>query len=161
MVSIAPTQGPLGIPFRVEDVVITADAAVSKGQVCKLTLDTSNLVFDAATPAAAADAIFDAGTDGTSDLFHLFGVALEDIAINKKGSFRLKGVVEALGGDTTAAQKPLKVGADGELVVADADPAADGASNQRVIAISLETLADATLKKVLFDGLNGFGAIEP
>ena len=160
MVSIAPTQGPLGIPFRVEDVVITADAAVSKGQVCKLTLDTSNLVFDAATPAAAADSIFDGGGDGTSDLFHLFGVALEDIAINKKGSFRLKGV-EALGGDTIAAQLPLKVGADGELVAADADPAADGASNQRVIAISLEILANATLKKVLFDGLNGFGAIEP
>ena len=70
MVSLYPS---LLIQFLKEDAVLTADAGISAGQVCKLTLDATNLVFDVATPAAAAD------TELTAAGTFNFGVALEDI----------------------------------------------------------------------------------
>jgi len=155
MVNASPTQSPLGLQFAKEDVVLVADAAVTKGQVCKLTLDTSNLVFDAATPAAAADAELTA-----AGKFNFYGVALEDIAITKKGSFRLKGKVEALGGDTSIALTALTCDAAGALHAAPVDPGADTNSSFRTFAVALETLSDGGLHNVIFDGLGGFGFVE-
>ena len=164
MVSVAPTAGPVGIQFSNEDAVLTADAAISRGQVCKLTLQTDSalpghLLFDGATPSVATDGDFDAD-DGvaTGDNIFCFAVALEDISSGNTGKFRVKGIVDVLGGDTSVAELPLKAGADGELVLADADGNDNPTKTQRVIAISLETMADATIKKALFDGINGFGS---
>jgi len=155
MVSIAPTQSPLGLQFLKEDAVLTADAAISKGQVCKLTLDATNLVFDAATPAAAAD------TELTAPgAFNFFGVALEDIVSGAKGSFRIKGKVEALGGDTSVVNTALTCDAAGRLHAAPDDPGADTDSSFRVLALNLEALTDGGLKSVIFDGINGFGFVE-
>ena len=85
---------------------------------------------------------------------------MEDISSGKKGSFRLRGKVEALGGDTSAALSGLSVGASSELVLAPANPNADSNKVVRVLAVNLEQLADGELKTVIFDGLNGFGLIE-
>ena len=164
MVSVAPTAGPVGIQFANEDAVLTADAAISKGQVCKLTLQTDSLLpghllFDGATPSIGTDGDFDAdNATASGNQIHCFAVALEDIDSGDLGSFRVKGIVDVLGGDTIAAELPLKPGADGELVLADADAIDNGTKTQRVIAISLEAMADATIKKALFDGVNGFGS---
>ena len=155
MVNASPTQSPLGLQFVKEDVVLVADAAVTKGQVCKLTLDSTNLVFDAATPAVAADAELDAASK-----FNFYGVALEDIAINKKGSFRVKGKVEAKGGDTSAVSTALTCDAAGALHAAPVDPGADTDSSFRILAVNLEALTDGDLKTVIFDGLGGFGFVE-
>ncbi len=163
MVSVAPTAGPVGIQISNEDAVLTADAAISRGQVCKLTLQTDSslpghLLFDGATPSVATDGDFDAdNATATGNQIHCFAVALEDISSGNTGKFRVKGIVDVLGGDTSVAELPLKAGADGELVLADADAADTNTKTQRVIAISLETMADATIKKALFDGINGFG----
>jgi len=163
MVSVAPTAGPVGIQFANEDAVLTADAAINKGQVCKLTLQTDSalpghLLFDGATPAIATDGDFDAdNATATGNQLHCFAVALEDISSGDLGSFRVKGIVDVLGGDTSVAELPLKPGADGELVLADAAGADNPTKTQRVVAISLETMADATIKKALFDGVNGIG----
>lgn len=163
MVSVAPTAGPVGIQISNEDAVLNADADISRGQVCKLTLQTDSalpghLLFDGATPSVATDGDFDAD-DGTAtgDQFFCFAVALEDISSGNSGKFRVKGIVDVLGGDASDPQLPLKAGADGELVLADADAGSSLTKTQRVIAISLETMANATIKKALFDGINGFG----
>jgi hypothetical protein len=155
MVNASPTQSPLGLQFVKEDVVLVADAGISKGQVCKLTLDSTNLVFDAATPAVAADAELTA-----AGKFNFYGVALEDIDSGKKGSFRLKGKVEALGGDTSAALTALTCDASGRLHAAPVDPGADTDSSFRTFAVNLEALTDGGLKNVIFDGLGGFGFVE-
>ena len=152
---LPPTQSPLGLQFVKEDVILSADSDILKGQVCVLTLDATNLVFDAAAPAIAATGEFSAAGQ-----FQFFGVALEDIATGKKGSFRLRGKVEALGGDTSAASTGLSVGAGSELVAAPFDPNANANKVVRVLAVNLEQLADGVLKEVIFDGLNGFGLIE-
>ena len=46
MVNASPTQSPLGLQFVKEDVILSADSDILKGQVCVLTLDATNLVFD-------------------------------------------------------------------------------------------------------------------
>jgi hypothetical protein len=161
MVSITPTQGPLGASFANEDVVLVADAAITKGQVCKLTLNTTSTeaafeIFDAADVAVVADAEVGAAGD-----FKFFGVALEDISSGSKGQFRLKGRVEAKGGDTAAIGTPLTCDAAGALHTATLNPPADADGGLRVIAVSaFQALTDGALHPVLFDGINGFGIVE-
>lgn len=161
MVSITPTQGPLGASFANEDVVLVADAPITKGQVCKLTLNTTSTeaafeIFDAADVAVVADA--EVGLAGD---FKFFGVALEDISSGSKGQFRLKGRVEALGGGSVAIGTPLTCDAAGALHAATLNPPADADGGLRVIAVSaFQEVTDGALHPVLFDGINGFGIVE-
>ena len=113
-------------------------------------------IFDAADVAVVADA--EVGTAGD---FKFFGVALEDIASGSKGQFRLKGRVEAKGGDTAAIGTPLTCDAAGALHTATLNPPADADGGLRVIAVSaFQALTNGGLHPVLFDGINGFGIVE-
>ena len=64
---------------------------------------------------------------------------------------RFHGVVDALGGDTSTIGVALTVNADGELE-------ATTAETDVVLGLALETLANATLGSVLFNGA-GYGNV--
>lgn len=79
----------------------------------------------------------------------IMGVLAQDLADDASGWVYVRGVIQALGGDTAAAGEGLVVNDSSELIIVHAD-------SLNIVAIALETLADATLKWVLFDGINGF-----
>ena len=112
---------------------------------------TASTNFGQSTAPTANVILATATHDGTeSDATHfIYGILAEDIADDGEGWCYTRGVVQALGGDTSAAGIGLAVGAGSELLTA--------VVNARVIGIALETLADATLKWVAFNGVEGFG----
>jgi hypothetical protein len=151
------SQNPLGLPpgrpekcrvkLRNSDgskgQIVYFDLAASDGEV------TASTNFGGATNPTSNVILATNAHDGNSDTTgFLYGVLAEDITENGEGWCYYRGVIQALGGDTTAAGECLSVGAGSELVVAAAD-------HVNIMAISLETMADATLKWVIFDGING------
>jgi hypothetical protein len=129
----------------VEGQCVYFDLAASDGEVTAAvafggtTNPTSNVI------AATAD--HDGGQ--VSQVIWLIGILAEDIAENQEGWCYIRGVIRALGGDTSAAGVGLSPGAGSELVA--------NMVNSRIVAISLETMANATLKWVAFNGMEGFG----
>lgn len=88
--------------------------------------------------------------DGTGDqTAFLYGVLAQALADDASGWVIVRGVCQALGGDTSGAGEALCPGAGSELII----PASDSSN---ICAIALETMANATLKWVMFDGINGF-----
>ena len=150
----ASVQSPYGLSPTNLDVRVTArGGAKNKGEVVKFDLTAS----DAGTSSAvvgATDSIFanviEAAHPPITGTLH--GVCLEDIADDGGGMVRFRGVVEALGGDTSTIGVALTCEATtGELI-------ATTTETDVVLAIALETLADGSLKNVLFNGA-GFGNV--
>lgn len=153
------SQNPLGLhPGRAEKVrVKMRGGAGSRGNTVRFVLLASD---DAAVTASTS---FGASTDPTANVLlatgshtgketttvYLYGILAEDIADDGEGWCYIRGVVQALGGDTSAAGLGLTPGTGSELVVI--------GDEDRCIAIALETMADGELKWVIFDGINGFG----
>ena len=79
----------------------------------------------------------------------IMGVLLSTTANGAKGMVRIQGIVDAMGGDTAALGSGLQAGTDGELV--------EATTVEKCVAFNLETNADGVRKKVIFDGLSGFG----
>ena len=144
-------QGPYGLTPKNLDVRVSARAgALAKGRVVKFDITAS----DAGTTTAAvggSGSIFANVIAATHPplvgSFHC--VLLEDIADDGTGMARVRGIVDALGGDASTIGLLLTVNADGELE-------APATAADLVVGIALETLANATLGSVLFNG-EGFG----
>ena len=150
----ASVQNPLGLSPSTLDVRVTArGGAKNKGEVVKFDLTASDGDVSSAT-VGASDSIWanviEAAHPPITGTLH--GVCLEDIADNATGKVRFRGVVKALGGDTSTIGVALTTEATtGELI-------ATTTETDVVLAIALETLADGSLKSVLFNGA-GFGNV--
>jgi len=150
----APAQGPSGLTPTSLDVRVTArGGAKNKGEVVKFDLTASDAAVSSAV-IGASDSIFanviEAAHPPITGTLH--AVCLEDIADDATGMVRFRGVVDALGGDTSTIGTALTCEATtGELI-------ATTTETDVVLAVALETLADGSLKSVLFNGA-GFGNV--
>ena len=148
----ASVQSPNGLTPSTLDVRVTArGGAKNKGEVVKFDLTASDAAVSTAS-VGSTDSIWanviEAAHPPTTGTLH--GVCLEDIADDATGMVRFRGVVQALGGDTSTIGVALTCEATtGELI-------ATTTETDVVLAIALETLADGSLKNVLFNGA-GFG----
>jgi hypothetical protein len=150
----ASVQSPNGLTPTNLDVRVTArGGAKNKGEVVKFDLTASDAAVSTAV-VGATDGIFANVIEAAHPPItgQLHGVCLEDIADDTTGMVRFRGVVQALGGDTSTIGLALTTEAtSGELI-------ATTTETDVVLAIALETLADATLGSVLFNGA-GFGNV--
>ena len=95
-----------------------------------------------------ADIIAGGDITGATELGGLFGICAEAIAASGTGKVHLKGRVEALGGDTSAAGLPLKFEhTTGEVVAA-----AEDDESLKVGINGEEALTDGVLHPIYFDG---------
>jgi hypothetical protein len=83
----------------------------------------------------------------------IFAVALEDVAAGARGRFRFRGVVDALITGTPAVGAPVAANNASDAIGATS-------ATEKVIGYMIELGVDATLKKVYFDGIAGFGTDE-
>ena len=148
------SPGGVGLDIRNETVRLIAHAAIVKGRTYAVSRtpgsttegDPGSLFFD--TTAAVGT-----GQDGIDDAkTGIFVLALEAVASGEKGMFLISGIMDA----------EL---ATGGTVVGDA-LAADSSSalrkptfNQKIIGYALEAGGDGDIKRVLFDGMAGFGVV--
>tara|TARA_R110002110_G_scaffold70099_5_gene188562 strand:- start:525 stop:983 length:459 start_codon:yes stop_codon:yes gene_type:complete len=140
-------QAPLGLSPTTLDVRITMrNAAAAIGEVVKFDLGASDGLVSS-NAVGASDGVFANTIEATHPAVAgtIHGVCLEAIAENATGMVRVRGIVDALGGDTTARGGVCTVDATGELVIA-------GTASDLVIAVVLEALTDGVLHPVLFDG---------
>ena len=146
-------QNPLGLTPTNLDVRVTArGGALAKGREVKFDLTASDAAVASAV-VGASDSIFSnviaAAHPPVTGTLHC--VLLEDIADDASGMARFRGVVKALGGDTSTIGVKLTVNADGELETSSTD-------DDMILGVALETLADGSLKSVLFNGA-GLGSV--
>lgn len=152
------SQNPLGLNKSSPETVrcTMRGSAGSKGQIVRFDLaasdggTTASTAFGNATNPTANVLLSTASHNGvqmTTPWLH--GVLMADVADDAQVDVCIRGVVQALGGDTSAANVGLSPVTGSEL-----GACIDGS---RIIAIALETLADGALKWVIFDGINGFG----
>tara|TARA_R100001082_G_C4272572_1_gene120387 strand:- start:101 stop:562 length:462 start_codon:yes stop_codon:yes gene_type:complete len=144
-------QAPLGLtPTNLDVRVTMRNAAAAKGEVVKFDLTASDSLVST-TVVGASDSIYanviPATHPPTTGTIH--AVCLEAITENATGKVRIRGVVDALGGDTSTIGVILTVNADGELETTSTEA-------DTVLALALQTMANATLGSVLFNG-EGFG----
>ena len=150
----ASVQNPLGLSPSTLDVRVTArGGAKNKGEVVKFDLTASDGDVSSAT-VGASDSIWanviEAAHPPTTGTLH--AVCLEDIADDATGMVRFRGIVQALGGDTTAIGVPCTCEATtGELI-------ATTTSVDVVLALPMEALTDGNLHSVYFNGA-GFGHV--
>lgn len=142
--TLSTVAGPGNSGFWLEnhDAYMTSDNAVTKGDVVALDLavvDSTTDVFDTVDQPATADLAYG-----------IFAVALEDVAASAVGRFRFKGIVEALITGTPAVGAAVSPGNASDALGATA-------ANEKVVGYMLETGVDATTKRVIFDGIAGFG----
>tara|TARA_R110002124_G_C8614130_1_gene485644 strand:+ start:81 stop:548 length:468 start_codon:yes stop_codon:yes gene_type:complete len=149
-------QGPLGLTPTVIDVRVTArGGAKVKGEVVKFgTLATTSDAAITTTAVGSKTSIFsnviESAANPTTGELH--GVCLEAIADDAEGMVRFQGVVDALGGDTSAIGVATTVeGASGELI-------ATTTETDVVLALPLVALTNGGLHSVLFNGA-GFGNV--
>jgi len=152
----ASVQGPLGLTPSTLDVRVTArGGAKNKGEVVKFgTLATTS-------DAAITDTVVGSSTSIWANVIEaahppitgqLHAVCLEDIADDATGMVRFRGIVKALGGDTSAIGVPCTCEATtGELI-------ATTTSVDVVLALPMEALTDGNLHSVYFNGA-GFGHV--
>lgn len=145
--------GAKGIDIRTHTVTLKAHAALTRGQVVAVSRTITGLSAEADSGVVVFDTTAAPGTDGdgVDDIkCGIFACALEDVASGAEGKFALSGIVEAeYDGAGTAVGDALAATAASLAL----DVAANG---EKVIAYALETGGDGDVKKVLFDGLNGF-----
>lgn len=86
----------------------------------------------------------------------IFGVALNAATSNtSKVTLRVKGIAQVKCGTANAANLGMKVNGPA-LELMPTDPAADGATYVKQVAITLREVDVDGLRKCLFDGINGF-----
>lgn len=137
---------------------IPRGAAATKGQIWQFDLGASDADVDTFSvgrqSGVFANLIASAAAGVESGIF---AVALEDIAENKPGQWCLSGICDAL------VQKNSGNIAAGDVLVSTAAQTyldADATAGARHLAKALEAAtgpSTAQLKKVWFDGLDGFG----
>lgn len=139
-----------GLDIRTITVRLEAHAAIAKGDVVAVADEvfTSN---EDTIPHFYKTKNISSGDASVDDAeFGIFAVALENVALGEKGLFALSGIVDALISGTPA----IGTGVSGKVTTNDlAAPAA----GDKIIGFMLETGVNAQLKKVMFDGVNGFG----
>jgi len=143
--------GAKGIDIRTHTVTLKAHAAITKGQVVAVSRTITDLSPEGTVVVFDTTAAPGTGADGVDDIkCGIFVCALENVASGAEGKFALSGIVDAeYDGDSTAVGDALAATAASLAL----DVAANG---EKVIAYALETGDDGDVKKVLFDGLNGF-----
>jgi hypothetical protein len=132
LVSLAGGEGELELIY----IKNATGSTISRGQPV--------MVGAAAAPYSVTQGVATAVDEPTTAIL---GIALFDIPTAKAAWVVKRGVVKGLGGDTSAAGTALMVNSDGEFIAATVTPVTGDSG--RVIA--LETLADATLKKVFIN----------
>jgi hypothetical protein len=147
------SPGGIGIDIRTQTVRLIAHAALTKGRVYAVSRtpgtttegDTGAVFFD--TTAAVGS-----GNDGVDDIIGggIFVLAMEDAALGEKAMCMISGIMDAeLATASTAV---------GDVLAADSTSALrKPAATQKVIGVALEAGGDGDIKRVLFDGLHGFG----
>lgn len=141
-VSTIAGPGNVGLHIETHDARMTSTNAVTKGDVVSVTT---------ATVDSTTDRYDTVGQPVTAELeFGLFAVALEDVAAGGEGWFRFKGVVDALITGTPAVGAAVAAGNASDALGAIA-------TNEKCLGYMIELGVDATLKKVYFDGIAGFG----
>ena len=157
-------NNPLGVhPGTAEQVRMynREGAKINQGACCLIDFTlTSTEATDATvfgqTKSGGSNVILadDALDDGgQTTKMPLYCVAVADVEDNALGYFYIRGVIQALTGDTAAAGQGLSCepSGAGELIKI--------IDNARCIAVALETGVDGSLKWVLFNGIEGFGTI--
>jgi len=140
---------PKGLTVAKCDVVLQADGAVTKGDV--LAVDASSITLDGdycaftktSTPAATNSENVEGIGNG------LFVVALESAADGKLVKCRAQGVVDATINGTPGAGATVTVNVSKKMTLA--------VTNDKVVGFMLEAGENDKQKKVMFDGINGFG----
>lgn len=147
--SNVPISFSTGFAGEVEDATLIAHAALSAGDVVAVsmtTIDSSTLQWTTTVaPASLATSATDTAT------YPFFAVALNAVASGAKGRFRLRGPVDALCGDTTAAGGHVTVNSSKQLVA----PAPTGTNTIRCVGILLQTGVSGALKRCWFNGIEG------
>ena len=144
--SMIPTTGPgVGLEPRTDTVRLTAYAALSKGDLVAISTVVTDGKFG--TTIAVNDDFALTTDNGVG----IFAVALEDIASGAEGRFATAGIVDVLIQGTPALGTAMTAqgGADKDAITA--------VLNDKVLGYMLEVGVDATTKKMMFDGYNGFG----
>ena len=144
--SMIPTTGPgIGLEPQTETVILTAYAALSKGDLVAISTVVTAGRF--ATSIAVNNALVLTSDNGVG----IFAVALEDIASGAEGRFATAGIVDVLIEGTPALGTAMTAqgGADKDAITA--------VVNDKILGYMLELGVDAATKKVMFDGYNGFG----
>lgn len=152
------SQNPLGLNAGQQEkvrVTLRGGSSALKGSLVRFDLaasdggTTAGVNFGLSTsPTANVLPATNSHNGYQTTALYLYGVLDQDLADDGVGWCIVRGVCQALGGDTSAAGVGLAAGASSELVAV--------TDEVRCIAIALETMADATLKWVVFDGINGF-----
>jgi hypothetical protein len=152
MLSLSPVRGPLGVQFLNSDVSLTASGAVVKGEIVQLSQSGANtsdtLVFDQCAPA---------GDNAEDDVEILYGVALEDAAVNAAVLVRLAGRVEADTGGSVADGDRCVVNSSGAHLITCPAEGTDPTKSRKIVAIAMDDDTSGNKVECLFDGINGFG----
>jgi|19_taG_2_1085344.scaffolds.fasta_scaffold74946_2 hypothetical protein len=135
---LSSTAGMQGIGWAQETFVGKsgeASATISKGHIVQCTLASLEPDDDQEVKLA------------TGDGFGIYGVALEEIKAGKRGLICLSGKVEVMGGAAVTGGVRIMPESGGEAI------AHVGTADDNVCCgIAVDTLANATLGTVLFDG---------
>lgn len=158
-------QNPIGLnegDAEIVNVTMLGSAGV-KGQIVYFDLiagtsgTTASTKFGSAANPSANVVLATATHNGVGTSRWILGVLMEDIAQNAKGKVCIRGVVQVLGGDTTAVGLGVAPDATSRMALT--------ITKGLVTGIMLETNAAQTAtagsgtvgKWILFDGVNGFG----
>ena len=161
---IAYTAGVSGLDFVPQDAVMTlpATTAATKGQIWSVVPTTVDGSLRWTTLAAPATADFSQATNTFARRF--FCVALQDVAAPSSGAatvrVRFRGVVDAQITTTSVAIGDFLRPTDSGTSQGLSEQSTGNAGGILVVAQALEanTVAGA-VKKVLFDGIDGFGVV--
>ena len=120
--------------------VVEFDLTASDGDV------TASTYLDGESSRPFCNVIATTQTGAATPYWHIFGVLMEDAVDNQKVKVCVRGRVQALGGEAVDPATALILTTAGELIAA--------TDNTYAVGMALETLANATLGWILFDGLN-------
>ena len=144
-----------GEPHPILDVTFlayeSASANIAVGDICQIIPRTSGNNNTKGRMEWASLA-----TTATVLPSQIFGVALNAATSNtSKVTLRLKGIAQVKCGTASAANLGMKVNG-AELELMPTNPAADGATYVKQVAITLREVDVNGLRKCLFDGITGF-----
>lgn len=158
-------QNPLGLNEGLQEVVVATmrGGAGVKGQIVYFDIPagdtdtTASLKFGLSTSPTANVLLATATHNGVGTARWILGVLLDDVADNGRVRVCIRGVVQCLGGDTTAVGLGVAPDATSRMALT--------ITKGLVTGIMLETNAAQTAtagsgtigKTILFDGVNGFG----
>jgi len=143
--------GAKGIDIRTHTVTLKAHAAITKGQVVAVSRTITDLSPEGTVVVFDTTANPGTGADGVDDIkLGIFACALEAVASGAEGKFALSGIVDAEYDDAATTVGDALAATTSTLALSKAG------NGEKVIGYALEAGGDGDVKKVLFDGLNGF-----